>query len=119
MTTDELRSKLELYFNSNDGYVIVKTNYEGYLSKYSIVLRQGGFVYSVKTNSVVPYWPNSIYSSHGIEKCFYTESHSLIEQVLSGVFTENDEPSRYIEEIKFDEEKKDTSDIINKYGLAT
>ena len=119
MTTDELRSKLEPYFNSSEGYVIVKTNYEGFLSKYSIVLRQGGFVYSIKTHTVVPYWPKSIYSSYGIEKCFYTESHTLIEKVLAGVFTENDELSRYIEEIKFDEDKKDTSGIIDKYGLAT
>lgn len=119
MTTDELRSKLEPYFNSNKGYIIVKTNYEGCLSKYSIVLRQGGFVYNIGAHRVVPYWPTSLYSSCDIEKCFYTENHSLIEKVLAGVFTKDDELSRYIEEIKFDEDKKDTSDIINKYGLAT
>lgn len=118
MTTDELKSKLEPYFNSNEGYVIVKINHEGYLSKYSIVLRQGGFVYNMETHKVVPYWPKSVYSSCDVEKCFYTESRSLIQKVLTGLFTEDDELSSYIEEIKFNEEEKDTSNIMNKYNLV-
>ena len=116
MTIDELRPKLESYFDSNEGFIILKSSYNREeLNNYCILLRQGGFVYSKREKRTVVYAINCIFANYDVEKIFYTENNRLVEKVFDGTFSENDES--YLDEIKI--EKKDTSNIIDKYGLAT
>lgn len=116
MIIDELRPKLESYFDSNKGFIILKSSYNREeLNNYCVLLRQGGFVYSKREKRTVVYAIGCIFANYDVEKIFYTENNRLVDKVLDGNFDENDES--YLDEIKI--EKKDTSSIIDKYGLAT
>ena len=116
MTIDELRPKLESYLDSNKGFIILKSSYcRDELNNYCILLRQGGFVYSKIEKRTVVYATNCLFALYDVEKIFYTENNTLVQKVLYGTFNENDESC--VDEIKI--EKKDTSSIIDKYGLAT
>lgn len=120
MTLNDYRSKLEPYFNSDKGFVIVKSTYKrDQLNPYSIILRQGGFVFSKTEQKTVFYVNECIYDGFQVDKVFYTENHYFIDKVLDGTFTESDEKDYRLQEVRIDDQEKDTSDIIDKYGLAT
>lgn len=122
ITIKSLREKLNEYTLSEDSdFVIVRISEidASSLSRYSIVLKQGGLVCDC-AGRVFCYDIASIYDDYEIEKCFITSSKSFVEKVLNGTFTKEDECSRSIAELKIDnEENSDTSSIIDKYGLAT
>ena len=120
MNIDQIRSKLEQYFNSEKGFIIIRSSYNNGddLKPYCIVLRQGGFVFSQRKGKCVMYMHNCVFSGLDIEKVFYTESKDLVDKVLDGTFSVFDELGRNISEVKIDDQEKDTSDIMNKYGLV-
>ena len=122
ITIRSLREKLNEYTLSEDSdFVIVRISETdaSSLSRYSIVLKQGGLVRDY-AGRIFCYAITSIYDDYEIEKCFITSNKYFVEKVLNGTFIEEDECSRSITELKIDnEESSDTSSIIDKYGLAT
>ena len=120
ITINSIRDRLDKYFLSDDTFVIAKVSGEtDGLNKYSIVIKQGGLVRCL-LHATVLYSVDSLYDTDmELVKCFVTESIFLVNKVLNGTFTEENEDSTELTEIDIKEETpNNTSDIMNKYGLV-